>query len=180
MEPDSVGQETFRGTSGLAGSRCAWRCSTTCTTRLNCCFRWVATCGLRTVELNPRSSPTLNTGQVSADSAGASGKLLQFEKDIRAPSCNRAFMQLQTGRIFQPEVSELDGYWVRVAVAQDVRFPDLFQCEVSLFPREADSQWSDLDVSKPVDEPHVLREFRTPAAAYEHGLALGHILTSVY
>jgi hypothetical protein len=42
--------------------------------------------------------------------------------------CNRAFMPLQTGRIFEPEVSGTDGYWVRVAVAQDVRFPDQFQC----------------------------------------------------
>jgi len=81
------------------------------------------------VELNPRSSPTLNTGRVSADDAAPSGRLLQFEKDIGAQACNRAFMQLQTGRIFQPEVSEVDGYWVRVLVAQDLRFPEQFQCE---------------------------------------------------
>ena len=89
-------------------------------------------------------------------------------------------MELQTGRMFEPEVAEVDGYWVHVAVAQDRRFPDQFQCEVSLYPREADSQWSDLDLSKPVEEPQILREFSTPTAAYEHGLALGHILTSVY
>jgi hypothetical protein len=50
-------------------------------------------------------------------------------------------------------VAEVDGYRVHVAVAQDVRFPDQFQCEVSLYPRDADSQWSDLDLSKPVEEP---------------------------
>ena len=77
-------------------------------------------------------------------------------------------MQLQTGRIFEAEVSEIDGYWVRVAVAQDVRFPDQFQCEVSLYPREADSQWSDLDVSKPVDEPH--RTIATMTAIHSHSV----------
>jgi len=105
---------------------------------------------------------------------------LQLEKDIRARSCNRASMPLQTGRIFEPEVSEVDGYWVHVGVTQDVRFPDQFQCKVSLYPRDADSQWSDLDLSKPVEEPQILREFKSPAEAYEHGLALGHILTSIY
>jgi hypothetical protein len=107
-------------------------------------------------------------------------RLRQAVAIIGAQACNRAFMQLQTGRIFQPEVSEVDGYWVRVLVAQDLRFPDQFHCEVSVYPREPGSQWSDLDVSKPSHEPQVLREFTTPAAAYEHGLALGHILTSVY
>lgn len=105
---------------------------------------------------------------------------LQLEKDIAPQSCNSRCIKLQTGRMFEPEVAEVDGYWVHVAVAQDARFADQFLCEVSLYPREADSQWSDLDMSRPVDEPRVLREFKTPAAAYEHGLALGHILTSVY
>jgi hypothetical protein len=77
-------------------------------------------------------------------------------------------------------VLELDGYWIHVAVGQDVRFPDQFQCEVSLYPASADSQWPDLDLSRPVDEPQILREFKTPSAAYEHGRALGHILTSIY
>ena len=89
-------------------------------------------------------------------------------------------MELQTGRRFEPEVAEVDGYWVRVAVSQDARFPDQFQCAVSLYPRDADSEWSDLDLSKPVEDPQILREFKTPTAAYEHGLALGHILTSIY
>ena len=89
-------------------------------------------------------------------------------------------MELQTGRIFEPEVAQLDAYWVHVAVAQDTRFPDQFECKVSLYPREADSRWSDLDFGAPLDEPQVLREFKTPAAAYEHGLALGHILTAIY
>jgi len=39
---------------------------------------------------------------------------------------------------------------------------------------------STLDLHKPVNVPQILREFTTPAAAYEHGLALGHILTSIY
>ena len=84
------------------------------------------------------------------------------------------------GAILAVEVVEIDGYWVHVAVAQDLRFPDLFQCEVALYSREVDSDWSDLDLNKPVDVPQILREFRTPAAAYKHGLALGHILTSIY
>ncbi len=89
-------------------------------------------------------------------------------------------MELQTGRIFESEVTEVEGYWVHVAVAQDGRFSDQFQCEVSLYPRDADSQWSDLDLSNPVEAPQVLRECKTPAAAYEHGRFLGHILTSIY
>ena len=101
-------------------------------------------------------------------------------KDIRIQSCNPSSMELQTRRVFEPEVVEIDGYWVHVAVAQDLRFPELFQCEVALYSREVDSDWSDLDLNKPVDEPQILREFRTPAAAYEHGRALGHILTSIY
>jgi hypothetical protein len=88
-------------------------------------------------------------------------------------------MELQTGRVFEPEVTPIDSYWVRVAVAQDDRFPDKFLCEVSLHRREPDSQWSVLDGIPPVEEPQVLREFSTPEAAYEHGLALGHILTTM-
>ena len=56
-------------------------------------------------------------------------------------------MELQTGRVFEPEVVEIDGYWVHVAVAQDLRFPDYFQCEVALYSREVDSDWSDLDLN---------------------------------
>ena len=55
-----------------------------------------------------------------------------------------------------------------------------FQCSVSLYPREGDSKWSDLDLSKPADEPRILRAFTTPEAASEHGIALGHILTTIY
>ena len=50
---------------------------------------------------------------------------------------------------------------------------------LTLYPREADCQLSDLDLSKPADEPRVLRAFTTSKAAYEHGIALGHILTSI-
>jgi len=89
-------------------------------------------------------------------------------------------MELQTGRIFQPEVTEVDGYWVHVAVSQDARFTEQFLCTVSLYPREADSQWGDADLSEPVGEPQFLREFQTPLAAYEHGLAFGHLLTTIY
>ena len=32
-------------------------------------------------------------------------------------------MELQTRRKFEPEVAEVDGSWVHVAVAQDVRYP---------------------------------------------------------
>jgi len=140
---------------------------------------------------NPRSLLTLSTERVCAGKASAPRQCLsrgalirpgplQLEKDIRTQSCNYPFMELQTGRVFEPEVVEIDGYWVHVAVAQDLRFPDLFQCEVALYWREVDSDWSDLDLHKPVNVPQILREFTTPAAAYEHGLALGHILTSIY
>ena len=84
-------------------------------------------------------------------------------------------MELQTGPTLEPEVTEIDGYWVHVAVAQDQRSAEQFLCEVSLHRREPDSQWSDLE-STPIEEPQVLREFSTPQAAYEHGIALGHIL----
>ncbi len=71
----------------------------------------------------------------------------QLEKDIRTQSCNSPFMELQTGRVFEPEAVEIDGYWVHVAVTQDLRFPDYFQCEVALYSREVDSDWSDLDLN---------------------------------
>ena len=42
---------------------------------------------------------------------------LQLENDIGRESCDSLCMELQTGRIFEPEVAEVDGYWVHVAVA---------------------------------------------------------------
>ena len=89
-------------------------------------------------------------------------------------------MAEKNGKMFEPEVVEVDNFWVHVSVSQDAHLSGRFQCEVSLYPRERDSQWSDTDLSKPADEPRVLRAFTTPAAAYEHGIALGHILTSIY
>ena len=86
----------------------------------------------------------------------------------------------KTAKTFEPEVVEVDNFWVHVAVSQDAHLSKRFQCEVSLYPRERDSQWSDTDLSKPTEEPRVLRAFTTPTAAYEHGIALGHILTSIY
>jgi hypothetical protein len=74
----------------------------------------------------------------------------------------------------------VDNFWVHVAVSQDAHLSKRFQCEVSLYAREGDSKWSDLDLSKPAEEPRVLRAFTTRTAAYEHGIALGHILTSIY
>ena len=105
--------------------------------------------------------------------------LFQLEKDSRSKSCKPSYMELQTRRVFEPNVTEIDGYWVHVAVAQDDRFADQFFCEVSLYPREADSQWGKLEMT-PLDQPHVLRELSSPQAAYEHGLALGHLLTTMY
>ena len=89
-------------------------------------------------------------------------------------------MAKRIAQTFEPEVVEVDDFWVHVAVSQDAHLSKRFQAEVSLYPREANSQWSDLDLSKPADEPRVLRAFTTPKAAYEHGLALGHILTTIY
>ena len=95
-------------------------------------------------------------------------------------AANLHFMTKKSAQTFEPEVVEVDDFWVHVAVSRDAHLSARFQCEVSLYPREADSQWSDLDLSKPADEPRVLRAFTTPEAAYEHGIALGHILTSIY
>ena len=89
-------------------------------------------------------------------------------------------MELLTGPLLEPEVTEIEGYWVHVAVARDERSAEPFRCEVSLYRREPDSQWSDLDGCPPVEDSQVLREFSTPQAAYDHGLALGHILTTIY
>jgi hypothetical protein len=100
--------------------------------------------------------------------------------DARFGAATLVVMTKKTARTFEPEVVEADDFWVHVAVSQDVHLSRRFQCEVSLYPREADSQWSDLDLSKPAEEPRVLRAFTTPEAAYEHGIALGHILTSIY
>jgi len=95
-------------------------------------------------------------------------------------AANLRFMTKKSARTFEPEVVEVDDFWVHVAVSRDAHLSRRFQCEVSLYPREADSQLSDLDLSKPADEPRVLRAFTTSKAAYEHGIALGHILTSIY
>ena len=105
---------------------------------------------------------------------------MQSATDMAKRLCNPSAMELQTGRIFEPQVTAIDGYWVHVAVTQDQRFAEQFLCTVSLYPRTADSQWGDLDLSAPVGEPQVLREFATPQAAYEHGVAYGHILTTIY
>ena len=88
-------------------------------------------------------------------------------------------MELQTGRMFESQVTEIEGYWVHVKVAQDERFAEQFLCEVSLYPRKVDSQWGELEVA-PTDEPQVLREFSSPEAAYEHGRFFGHLLTTMY
>ena len=100
--------------------------------------------------------------------------------DAGSSAANLHLMAKQTTRTFEPEVVEVDDFWVHVAVSQDAHLTKRFQAEVSLYPREADSQWSDLDLSKPAEAPRVLRAFTTPEAAYEHGIALGHILTSIY
>jgi len=80
---------------------------------------------------------------------------------------------------YELEVVEADRFWVRVIVARDSAFPECFQCEVAVFPREVDSEWSDLDVTKPVEKPQTLGEFPTSDAALEHGLALGKFLSSL-
>ena len=81
---------------------------------------------------------------------------------------------------YELEVVEADRFWVRVTVARDACFPECFQCEVAVYPREVDSEWSDLDVNKPVEKPQTLGEFSTSDAALEHGLALGKFLSSMY
>ena len=100
--------------------------------------------------------------------------------DVASAAVNLPFMAKRTPNTFEPEIVQVDDFWVHVAVSRDAHLSKRFQCEVSLYPREADSQWSDLDLSKPAEEPRVLRAFTTPTAAYEHGIALGHILTSIY
>src|SRR5215210_8071744 len=102
---------------------------------------------------------------------------LQFDKDIGSRSCQPAAM---VRRMSELEVVEADRFWVRVTVARDACFPECFQCEVAVFPREVDSEWSDLDLNKPVEKPQTLGEFSTSDAALEHGLALGKFLSSMY
>jgi len=99
--------------------------------------------------------------------------------DVGFRAGNLHFMA-KTAKPLEPEVVELDDFFVHVAVSRDAYLSRRFQCEVSLYPRDADSQWSDLDLSKPAEEPQVLRAFVTRKAAYEHGIALGHILSSIY
>ena len=89
-------------------------------------------------------------------------------------------MPIQTAGAFELEVVEGDRFWIRVTVGRDAHLPEQFLCEVSLFPREIDSEWSDLDWSKPVEETNTLLEFSTPNAALEHGIALGRLLSSMY
>ena len=72
-------------------------------------------------------------------------------------------MELRTGRIFEPEVAEVDGYWVHVAVAQDVRFPINFNAR-SRTVRAMQTVKVRPGLSKPVEEPQILREFRTPSS----------------
>ena len=83
-------------------------------------------------------------------------------------------------RSYELQVVEADRHWVRVVVARDACFPERFQCEVAVFTRDVDSEWSDLDGSKPVEEPQTLGDFSTSDAALEHGLAFGKFLSSMY
>ena len=99
--------------------------------------------------------------------------------DVASVAVNLPFMAKHP-QTFEPEIVQVDDFWVHVAVSRDAHLSRRFQCEVSLYPRDADSQWSDLDLSKPAEEPRILRAFTSPTAAYEHGIALGHILTSIY
>ena len=100
--------------------------------------------------------------------------------DVGSSADNLQSMAEQTAKTFDPEVVEVDNFWVYVVVSQDAHLSKRFQCAVPLYPREADSKWSDLDLGKPAEEPRILRAFTTPTAAYEHGIALGHIPISIY
>jgi len=110
----------------------------------------------------------------------ASAAVVWLLIDVDSAAATLHFMAKSTPKTFEPEVFQVDDFWVHVAVSRDAHLSKHFQCEVSLYPREADSLWSDIDVSKPAEEPRVLRAFKNPTAAYEHGIALGHILTSIY
>jgi len=105
---------------------------------------------------------------------------LQFENDIGSDPCQPAAMVRRISDSYELEVVEADRFWVRVTVARDACFPECFQCEVAVYPREVDSEWSDLDMNKPVEKPQTLGEFSTSDAALEHGLALGKFLSSMY
>ena len=105
---------------------------------------------------------------------------MHFEKDVGSCPCQAAAMVRRISDSYELEVIEADRFWIRVVVARDACFPECFQCEVAVFPREVDSEWSDLDVSRPVEEPQTLGEFPTSDAALEHGLALGKFLSSMY
>ena len=100
--------------------------------------------------------------------------------DASSVAGNLHFMSKRIAQTFEPEVVEVDDFWVHVAVSPDAHLSKRFQAEVSLYSREADSQWADLDLRKPAEAPRALRAFTTPEAAYEHGIALGHTLTSIY
>ena len=105
---------------------------------------------------------------------------MQFENDIGSDPCQPAAMVRRISDSYELEVVEADRFWVRVTVARDACFPECFQCEVAVYPREVDSEWSDLDMNKPVEKPQTLGEFSTSDAALEHGLALGKFLSSMY
>ena len=73
---------------------------------------------------------------------------MQFEKDIRSDSCQPAAMVRRISDSYELEVIEADRFWIRVVVARDACFPECFQCEVAVFPREVDSEWSDRYLTK--------------------------------
>jgi hypothetical protein len=65
---------------------------------------------------------------------------LRLETSVPHP-CKPSSMELLTGPlVLEPEVTEIEGYWVHVAVARDERSAEPFRCEVSLYRREPDSQ----------------------------------------
>ena len=100
--------------------------------------------------------------------------------DAGSSAANLHLMAKQTTRTFEPEVVEVDDFWVHVAVSQDAHLTKRFQAEVSLYPRDADSQWSDLDLSRPADKPRVLGLSQRQKRRTNAALRSEHRLTTIY
>ena len=104
-----------------------------------------------TLQTRPRHTPTQHARRVQKPTVFVAGVGLII--DVDSSAVNLHCMVKSTPKTFEPEVVQVDDFWVHVAVSRDAHLSKRFQCEVSLYPREADSQWSDLDLSKPWRSP---------------------------
>ena len=91
-----------------------------------------------TLQTRPRHTPTQHARRVQKPTVFVAGVGLII--DVDSSAVNLHCMVKSTPKTFEPEVVQVDDFWVHVAVSRDAHLSKRFQCEVSLYPREADSR----------------------------------------